>query len=60
MDVAIELQFLRYFYSEAGQAFGPADDEIYRSIARNFEEDFELKLPPKYSRLDIEEDEDGR
>lgn len=28
----IELEFLRYFYSEAGEYFGPADSEIYGCI----------------------------
>ncbi len=28
----LELEFLRYFYSAAGDAFGPCDADIYNNI----------------------------
>jgi hypothetical protein len=31
-----ELEFLRYFYDAAGDAFGPADSDIYQMIKDNY------------------------
>ena len=46
-----ELDFLRYFYEAAGDAFGPADSDVYRSI----NEDYEGVVPKGYSEDDVEE-----
>lgn len=32
-----ELAFLRYFYAAAGDAFGPADSDIYQMIKDNYD-----------------------
>jgi hypothetical protein len=32
-----ELEFLRYFYDAAGEAFGPADSDIYAMIKENYD-----------------------
>ena len=47
-ELNIELEFLRYFYSAAGDAFGPADSEVYDIIKENFVEDTGLQLPEGY------------
>ncbi len=44
VDEAAELKFLRYFYNAAGEAFGPADTDIYAMIA----DDYDGELPPGY------------
>ena len=47
----LELEFLQYFYEQAGDAFGPADSEIYGCI----QEEYTGQLPQSY----IEEDDDN-
>jgi hypothetical protein len=39
-----ELAFLRYFYDAAGEAFGPADLDVYASIR----DDYEGEIPEGY------------
>jgi len=43
-----ELEFLRYFYHAAGNAFGPADDDIYRMIAADYTEESGKEIPAGY------------
>jgi hypothetical protein len=43
-----ELRFLRFFYSAAGGAFGPADAEIYRMIIEDFEDQTGVRVPEDY------------
>jgi len=45
---ATELEFLQYFYSAAGDCFGPADSEIYDAIKRNFARWSGKSLPEGY------------
>ncbi len=47
---ASELEFLKFFYIAAGDAFGPADDDIYRMIVEEFEEETGLRAPVGYTR----------
>lgn len=56
MDAETELEFLRYFYDAAGDSFGPADGDIYRAIARDFEDETGKTLPSNYSRRYEEEE----
>ena len=48
-EVATELEFLQYFYSAAGECFGPADQEIYDAIKENFVKWKKKGLPDGYS-----------
>ena len=50
-----EVEFLRYFYSAAGDCFGPADFEIYAAIKRNYKKKSGKALPEEYSDPDEEE-----
>lgn len=43
-----ELKFLRYFYDRAGEAFGPADYEIYEMIKEDYVEKTGNELPEGY------------
>lgn len=36
-SVASELEFLRFFYDAAGNAFGPAESDVYQGIMNDFE-----------------------
>lgn len=49
-----ELDFLRYFHDAAGDAFGPADSDVYAYI----NEDYDGVVPHGYSEGDEEEDSD--
>jgi hypothetical protein len=42
-----ELQWLRFFYKNAKHSMGPADSDIYRSIAREWKRDGNT-LPEEY------------
>lgn len=48
-----ELEYLRYYYDQVYHALGPADDEINRDIAWNYEG----KLPEKYKTWEDDEDD---
>lgn len=57
---ASEIAFLRYFYEAAGEAFGPADHDIYCGIMEAFEESTQMLVPEAYREgmlPDIEYDE---
>jgi hypothetical protein len=54
---ATELEYLQYFYSAAGECFGPADDEIYDAIKRNFKKWVGKAMPVGYSDPDSPEEE---
>lgn len=43
-----ELDFLRFFYDAAGDAFGPADSDIYNSIRQDWEQQTGQKNPAEY------------
>lgn len=45
---ATELEWLEYFYSAAGDAFGPAESDIYDSIKRYFMRSTGKRLPEGY------------
>ncbi len=45
-----EIEFLRFFYGAASDAFGPADDDIYRMIGEEFEQETGKKVPKGYRR----------
>ena len=49
-STATELEFLRFFYGAAADAFGPADDDIYCMINEEFEQETGKKVPDGYSR----------
>lgn len=51
-----ELEFLRYFYDAAGDAFGPADADIYRMIADDYAKQSGKKAPAEYRRHEEEEE----
>jgi hypothetical protein len=55
-EQATELEYLRYFYSAAGDSFGP-DDDIYDAIKRNFKKWEGKALPVGYSDPDSPEEE---
>lgn len=48
----LELDFLRYFHDAAGEAFGPADSDVYASI----NEDYAGVIPKGYSEGDEDEE----
>jgi hypothetical protein len=52
MDIADEIEFLRYFYSAAGDCFGPADDAIYAAIKQNFVKYKSKELPEGYGGVE--------
>lgn len=52
-----ELEFLRFFYEQVDSALGPASDDIYRSIADEWEEEGNT-LPKRYKRDDEEDDDE--
>ena len=56
MEKASELEYLQYFYSAAGECFGPADDDIYDAIKRNFKKWKGKSLPEGYSDPDVPEE----
>lgn len=43
-----ELDFLRFFFEAAGEAFGPADHDIYCLIMEQYEETFDRLVPEEY------------
>ncbi len=48
LDLApAELEWLRFFYKNAKHSMGPADGDIYRSIAREFKQQGNV-LPKEY------------
>jgi hypothetical protein len=51
-EQATEVEFLRYFYSAAGDCFGPADGEIYEAIKQGFVKWKHKELPSGYE-LDV-------
>lgn len=51
-----ELEFLRFFYRKAGDAFGPADSDIYHGIRQDWEEKTGQKNPPQYHGLDPDDE----
>ncbi len=55
-----ELDFLRFFFSEAGEAFGPADHDIYCLIMEGYESSTGQQVPAQYrvGYLTTEEEED--
>lgn len=52
-DQEREIKFLRYFYDAAGDVFGPADDDVYRAIAENYEQLYGT-LPERYQPEEYE------
>ena len=51
MTVQDELDFLRYFYYAVGPCLGPADSEIYTTIAEEFLEQYHgAELISDYTR----------
>ena len=50
-----ELEYLQYFYGRAGDAFGPAEDDVYTAIQKDFEAETGLKVPVEYKRYPDEE-----
>jgi hypothetical protein len=44
-----ELEFLRFFYEQAGHVFGPADDDVYRGINKEYEKQGGV-VPREYKR----------
>lgn len=47
-DDSDELAFLRFFFEAAGDAFGPADHDIYRLIMESYEDRSGKKVPADY------------
>jgi len=45
---AEEIEFLRYFYSAAGDCFGPAEGDIYDAIKQGFVKYKGKELPKGY------------
>lgn len=43
-----ELDFLRYFYSVAGDSMGPADADIYNYIKQDYTRTYEREVPKAY------------
>lgn len=43
-----ELAFLKFFFKAAGDAFGPADADIYCGIAQDYEDLKGLPVPKAY------------
>lgn len=54
MEVATELEFLQYFYSAAGDCFGPADADVYDAIKENFKRWKGKELPEGYEKFSNE------
>jgi hypothetical protein len=52
-DEKLELEFLRFFYSDVDTALGPASDDIYESIKQDWKKQGN-KLPKGYGREDAE------
>lgn len=50
-----ELDFLRFFYDKAGDAFGPADSDIYHGIREEWERKTGQTNPPEYHGREDEE-----
>jgi len=46
--VGNELHFLRYFYEQAGQAFGPADGDVHAGIVEMYEDRHGWQAPSGY------------
>lgn len=46
-----ELAFLRFFFEAAGEAFGPADHDVYCCIMRDYEYATDRLVPEEY-RID--------
>lgn len=46
--VLAELEYLRYFYGAAGDAFGPADSDVYYGIAEDFLRRYGYPPPGSY------------
>jgi len=44
-----ELTFLRFFYGAAGEAFGPADADVYQGIREDYERITGNKVPSDYA-----------
>mgnify|MGYP001584974499 CR=1 FL=1 len=53
-----ELEFLRFFYRKAGDAFGPADSDIYHMIREEWEEKTGQTNPEEYHGAEAEDDEE--
>lgn len=49
-----ELEWLRFFYSEARYAMGPADSDIYSQIKKDYQEEGKI-LPEEYAEEDTED-----
>lgn len=49
-DEELELEFLRFFYEAAGPVFGPAEDDVYRGITEDFENETGREVPKAYLR----------
>lgn len=47
-QVSNELHFLRYFYKQAGQAFGPADSDVHAGIVEDYEKRYGWRAPADY------------
>lgn len=43
-----ELDFLEYFHDMAGDAFGPADDDVHYMIRKGYTEEEGLPVPEGY------------
>ena len=54
-EIELELEFLRFFYDKAGEAFGPADSDVYHAIIKDFEQLRGVSVPKAY-RQDEEEE----
>ena len=57
-----ELDFLRFFFEAAGEAFGPADHDVYCGIMQQYEDENDRLVPEEYrigylSREDDNEEE---
>jgi hypothetical protein len=47
-EQATELEFLKYFYSAAGDCFGPAESDVYEGIKQGFVKWKGKELPEGY------------
>ena len=45
-----DLDFLRFFYDQAGDAFGPADEDVYQCINENYKLHTGKSVPADYAR----------
>lgn len=57
-ELRAELEFLRFFYSEARYAMGPADSDIYDMIKEDFVKGGGV-LPKDYALEEEEGEEEG-